>query len=78
MGKGNVVMMPWADTGFDIYSMSIMASEKTMKERPKVLKAFLEAAYMGWRDVMSDPEGRARDLQEARARDRPRRSSSRT
>ena len=57
MGVGNAVMLPWADTGFDLYSMSIMASEKTMKERPKVLKAFLEAAYMGWRDVMSDPKG---------------------
>ena len=55
-GKGNVVMMPWANFGFDLYSMSIMASEKTMKERPKVLKAFLEASYMGWRDVMADPK----------------------
>jgi len=50
-----VVMMPWADFGFDMYSMSIMASAKTMKERPAVLKAFLEASYMGWRDVMEDP-----------------------
>jgi len=57
MGVGNAVMMPWADTGFDLYSMSIIASEKTMKERPKVLRAFLEAAYMGWRDVMNDPKG---------------------
>src|SRR5690242_10997641 len=56
MGKGNVVMMPWSNFGFDMYSMSIMASEKTMKERPEVLKKFLEAAYMGWRDVMQDPE----------------------
>ena len=56
MGKGNVVMMPWADYGFDMYCMSIMASEKTMKERPKVLRAFLEASYMGWRDVMADPK----------------------
>ncbi len=55
-GKGNVVMMPWADFGFDMYSMSIMASEKTMKEKPKQLKAFLEASYMGWRDVMADPK----------------------
>jgi NitT/TauT family transport system substrate-binding protein len=39
-----------------MYSMSIMASEKTMTERPEVLKKFLEAAYMGWRDVMADPE----------------------
>jgi NitT/TauT family transport system substrate-binding protein len=28
-----------------------------MTERPKVLKAFLEAAYMGWRDAMADPKG---------------------
>jgi NitT/TauT family transport system substrate-binding protein len=57
MGEGKVVMMPWADHGFDMYSMSIMASQKTMTERPEVLKKFLEAAYMGWRDVMADPEG---------------------
>lgn len=55
-GKGNIVMMPWADFGFDLYSMSIMASEKTMKDKPKQLKAFLEASYMGWRDVMADPK----------------------
>ncbi|MCR6669803.1 ABC transporter substrate-binding protein [Devosia ginsengisoli] len=56
MGVGNVVMMPWADHGFDMYSMSIMASENTMNERPEVLRKFLEAAYLGWQDVMSDPE----------------------
>ena len=56
-GKGNVVMLQWADFGFDLYAMSIMASEKTMKEKPKQLKDFLEASYMGWRDVMADPAG---------------------
>jgi NitT/TauT family transport system substrate-binding protein len=56
MGADNVVMMPWADFGFELYSMSIMASEKTMKERPKALRAFLKAAYMGWHDVMEDPK----------------------
>lgn len=55
-GKGNIVMMPWADFGFDLYSMSIMASAKTMKDKPKQLKAFLEASYKGWRDVMADPQ----------------------
>ncbi len=39
-----------------MYSMSIMASDKTMKDKPKQLKAFLEASYMGWRDVMADPK----------------------
>jgi len=56
VGKENLVRMPWSDYGFDTYSMSIMASEKTMKERPKVLRDFLEASYMGWRDVMADPK----------------------
>jgi NitT/TauT family transport system substrate-binding protein len=56
MGKGNAIMLPWADHGFDMYSMSIMASEKTMKERGPMLKAFLEASYLGWRDVMNDPK----------------------
>jgi NitT/TauT family transport system substrate-binding protein len=56
IGKGNAVMMPWADHGFDMYSMSIMASDKTMKDRPKVLRAFLEASYLGWRDVMDNPK----------------------
>ncbi len=55
-GKGNVVMMQWADFGFDLYSMSIMASEATMTKQPKALKDFLEASYMGWRDVMADPQ----------------------
>ncbi len=55
-GKGNVVMMQWADFGFDLYAMSIMASAKTMKDKPKQLKAFIEASYMGWRDVMADPD----------------------
>jgi NitT/TauT family transport system substrate-binding protein len=55
VGKENLVKMPWSEHGFDTYSMSIMASEKTMKERAKVLRDFLEASYMGWRDVMADP-----------------------
>jgi len=56
MGAGNVVMMPWADFGFDMYSMSIIASAKTMTERRKALGQFLEAAYLGWRDVLADPQ----------------------
>ena len=56
VGKENLVKMPWSEHGFDTYSMSIMASEKTMKERAKVLRDFLEASYLGWRDVMADPK----------------------
>ena len=56
VGKENLVRMPWSEHGFDTYSMSVIASEKTVKERPKVLRDFLEASYMGWRDVMADPK----------------------
>jgi NitT/TauT family transport system substrate-binding protein len=56
VGKDNLVRMPWHQYGFDTYSMSIMASEKTLAERPKVLRDFLAASYMGWRDVMADPK----------------------
>jgi len=55
-GPGKVARMPWADFGFDLYAMSIMAGEKTMADKPKQLKAFLEASYMGWRDVMANPK----------------------
>ena len=57
VGKDNLVRMPWSQYGFDTYSMSIMASDKTLNERPKVLRDFLAASYLGWRDVMQDPKG---------------------
>ncbi|MEJ1975962.1 MAG: ABC transporter substrate-binding protein [Acetobacteraceae bacterium] len=57
VGQGNVVMMPWSRFGLNMYSMSIAASERTMKERPEALRGFLAAAYQGWRDVMADPQG---------------------
>jgi NitT/TauT family transport system substrate-binding protein len=56
VGKDNLVRMPWSQYGFDTYSMSIMASDKTLNERPKVLRDFLAASYLGWRDVMQDPK----------------------
>ena len=57
VGKDNLVRMPWHQYGFDTYSMSIIASEKMLAERPKVVRDFLAASYSGWRDVMADPKG---------------------
>lgn len=56
VGKDNLVRMPWNQYGFDTYSMSIVASEKTISERSDVLRKFLAASYRGWRDVMADPK----------------------
>lgn len=56
IGKENVASMPWHKHGFDIYSMAVVASEKTLAERPKALREFLTASYLGWRDVMESPK----------------------
>jgi NitT/TauT family transport system substrate-binding protein len=55
VGKDNLVRMPWSQYGFDTYSMSIIAGERTIHERPQVLRDFLAASYQGWRDVMDNP-----------------------
>jgi NitT/TauT family transport system substrate-binding protein len=56
MGQGSVAMLPWADFGLDMYSMSVVASDATMHDKPAQLRAFLTAAYTGWRDVMANPK----------------------
>jgi len=56
LGRENVASMPWHKHGFDIYSMSIIAGEKTLAERPRVLRDFVAASYLGWRDVMENPK----------------------
>jgi NitT/TauT family transport system substrate-binding protein len=56
LGRENVASMPWYKHGFDTYSMSIIASETTRRERPRVLRDFVAASYAGWRDVMDDPK----------------------
>jgi NitT/TauT family transport system substrate-binding protein len=56
VGAENLVRMPWSQFGFETYSMAIFASEKTITERPKVLRDFVAASYQGWRDVMENPK----------------------
>jgi NitT/TauT family transport system substrate-binding protein len=55
IGKDNLVRMPWSQHGFDTYSMSIVAGDKALGERPRVVRDFLAASYQGWRDVMDNP-----------------------
>jgi NitT/TauT family transport system substrate-binding protein len=56
VGKDNLVRMPWYQYGFDTYSMSIVAREESLARLPSVVRDFLAASYMGWRDVMADPK----------------------
>lgn len=56
MGVEDVVDMPWAKFGYNMYSMAFVVSEKTLAERPEAIRKFLQAAYTGWTDVMSERE----------------------
>jgi NitT/TauT family transport system substrate-binding protein len=56
LGADKVVTMPWSRFGFNMYSMAFIASEETLAKKPEQVRAFLRAAYAGWRDVMTDRE----------------------
>ena len=73
-GKGNVVMMPWADFGFDMYSMSIIASAKTMKERPRRAEGLPRGLLHG----LARRHGRSRRLRWRSSRSACPRSTSRS
>src|SRR5947208_9884204 len=45
LGRENVASMPWHKHGFDTYSMSVIASEKTLNERPRVLSDLVAGSY---------------------------------
>ncbi len=57
IGANKVVLMPWSKFGFNMYSMAFIASEETLAKKPEQVRAFLQAAYHGWSDVMTDTEG---------------------
>jgi NitT/TauT family transport system substrate-binding protein len=50
----SVVEMPWSKFGFEMYSLGIIASEKTIADKPAALRAFLQASYSGLRDTMAN------------------------
>ncbi len=44
-----------ADNGYDSYSDVILTQTRTVRERPEVVKAFIEASIEGWRSYMENP-----------------------
>ena len=44
-----------ADAGFDGYSNVILAQARTVRDRPQVVQAFIDASIEGWRSYMEDP-----------------------
>ena len=56
LDKDKLVLIPWAKWGVNPYGNSLMASEKTIAERPEMLKKFLDAAMKGWVWSIENPE----------------------
>ena len=55
-----VTNLPFADNGLPFVAESIIATDQTIKEKPDVVKAFLEAEIKGWKDACADPSAGAK------------------
>lgn len=55
--RGHKVNIVWpSDYGVRLYADTIFASEKTVAERPEVVKKFIEATLRGWEYALGHPE----------------------
>lgn len=52
--------LAFADNGLPFVAESIIATDQTIKEKPEMVKAFLEAEIKGWKDACADLEGGAK------------------
>lgn len=57
-----LVVLPWSGSGLTGYGWSAMASDKTIKERPEVLKRYLRALTKALKFAMDNPDKAAADL----------------
>jgi len=44
-----------ADSGFNPYQNAMICTEQTIKEKPDLVQAYVNAAVMGWSDYVADP-----------------------
>ena len=51
--KPNVFLL--ADHGWPPYATTILCMEKTVKERPKAVAAFVKASMEGWKSYLGRP-----------------------
>lgn len=56
LDKEKLVLIPWAKWGVNPYGNALMASEKTIKERPDMLRRFMDASMRGWKWSIENPE----------------------
>ena len=56
------VALPWSDAGLELYSASLAASDKFLKERPEVAKRFIKAFKKSVLFVHENPKQAAADV----------------
>ncbi len=52
----DIITMRYVDHGLDLYGSALMATERTMAERPKMIAAVARAAAKGVKDALARPE----------------------
>ncbi len=57
-----LLIIPWSDFGFDGYGLSLLASDKTIEERPDVLRRFVAALKEAIEAANADPMAAAESL----------------
>ena len=57
-----VIEMPWSNEGLSLYSSSLLASERFLKERPDVAKRFVKAFAKSIKFTYEHPEKAGEDL----------------
>lgn len=63
-GKMKIGIIP-ADDVFKSMAQAIVASDKTIKENPELIKKLVRATLKGMKDIMDDPDGAAKDYVKA-------------
>ena len=57
-----LVVLPWSDAGLELYSSSVVASEKFLSDRPDVAKRFMRAFDRSLKFTHDNPRKAAEDL----------------
>lgn len=55
--EDDITTLLMADYGVDLYGNAVIVNTDYAAENPDVIKGFLEAVAMGWKDAIADPEG---------------------
>lgn len=54
--EDDITTLLMADYGVDLYGNAVIVNTNYAAENPDIIKGFLEAVAMGWKDAIADPE----------------------